>query len=843
MMMSALILLVHLVLALTASPQAKPHTTWRDYGGGADASQYSALNQINRSNVGSLRVAWTYPTGDPGNYLFNPVVVDDLMYVLAKNNSIVALDAATGKEIWAHENPKGRITTRGINYWESQDRSERRLLYSNNNFLQAIDARTGKSIPTFGIDGAVDMRQGLGRDPARISVQSATPGRVFEDLIIVGSATNQEYDSAPGDIRAYDVRSGRLVWTFHTIPHEGEFGYDTWPKEAWKTVGGANNWAEMSVDETRGIVYVPTASPKYNFYGANRKGANLFGDCLLALDARTGKRIWHFQMVHHDIWDYDNATAPKLLTVRHNGKMVDVVAQAGKTGFLYVFDRVTGEPLWPIEERPVPQTDMRGETTWPTQPFPVAPKPFARQTFTDKDLSPFIDDPAERARLLEDIRSARNEGLFTPPGLRPTIEMPGNNGGANFGGAAIDPEQGTVFVVSKDYPSMLKLELGGTNSSSWRGAPAKEDPTSGAPTRAADPDPTHYKSGFGFIVTSSGLSAIAPPWTTMTAYDLNTGNIKWQIPLGEVPELAERGIADTGGHFPKVGPVVTAGGLIFTGTRDRMVRALDVDTGRVLWKTELNAGIEGIPAVYEIKGKQYVVYCVAARSTTHIHGLPGHPTANDPIQGAYVAFALPDRQPSASAPTDRWAKEMAAFEEQDRSAPAIGGIVFVGSSSIRLWDLAASFPSVDAINRGFGGSQIIDSVNHVDLLVLKHKPRTVIFYAGDNDLAEGRTPQQVRADFQSFVTKIHAVLPQTRIAYIGIKPSLQRWTLIGRIREANALVRDYCDSDDLLGFIDVDGPMLGWDGKPRKDLFVNDGLHLSPKGYALWAFLVRPFLE
>jgi glucose dehydrogenase len=629
--------------AVRGAAPTGPHTTWSDYGGGADASQYSALTQINRTNVSTLRVAWTYPTGDAANYLFNPIVVDDVMYVLARNNAIVALDATTGKELWGHENQRGRITTRGMNYWESKDRSERRLLYSNENRLQAIDARTGASITSFGVSGSVDLREGLGREPADISVQSSTPGRVFEDLIILGSATNQDYDSAPGDVRAFDVRSGKLIWTFHTIPRTGEFGYDTWPKDAWKTVGGANAWAEMSIDEKRGILYVPTASPKYNFYGANRPGANLFGDCLLALDARTGKRIWHFQMVHHDIWDYDNATAPKLLTVRHDGKTIDIVAQAGKTGFLYVFDRTTGEPLWPIEERAVPRSEMPGEEPWPTQPFPLAPKPFARQSFTEKDLSPFIDDPAERARLLEDIRGARNEGMFTPPGIRPTIEMPGNNGGSNFGGAAVDPEHGTMFVVSKDFPSMLKLELGGANSAAWRGAPPTPDPASaGAPPTPSDPVTARYKSGFGFIITSSGLSAIAPPWTTLTAYDLNTGAIKWQEPLGEVPELVSKGFKETGGHMPKVGPVVTAGGLIFTGTRDRIIRALDVDTGRVLWQAEVGAGVEGIPAVFQVKDRQYVVYCAAARATTHTHSLPGHPASTAPVAGAYVAFALPD---------------------------------------------------------------------------------------------------------------------------------------------------------------------------------------------------------
>jgi quinoprotein glucose dehydrogenase len=366
---------------------------------------------------------------------------------------------------------------------------------------------------------------------------------------------------------------------------------------------------------------VPTASPKYNFYGANRIGANLFGDCLLALDARTGKRLWHFQMVHHDIWDYDNATAPKLLTVTHNGKRVDVVAQAGKTGFLYVFDRVTGEPLWSIEERKVPASDMPGEQAWPTQPFPAWPPPFARQKFTEKDLSPFIDDPAELARLRDDMQGARNEGLFTPPGLHNTVEMPGNNGGANFGGATVDPEHGTMFIVSKDFPAMLKLSLAG-------------DPPS-------DLTKARYKTPFGFMITSSGLSAIAPPWTTFTAYDLNTGNIKWQVPLGEVPELAAKGVSNTGSHFPKTGPVATAGGLIFTGTRDKEVRALDIDTGKALWSYQANAGLEGIPAVYEINGKEYVVFCAAAISTTHTHSIPGHPPDNSKVDGAYIAFALP----------------------------------------------------------------------------------------------------------------------------------------------------------------------------------------------------------
>jgi quinoprotein glucose dehydrogenase len=366
-----------LVVPAWAQPARKNPRNWPDYGGGADSSHFVDLKQINRANVKNLDVAWVYPTGDNHAYLFNPVVIDGVMYVLARNSSLVALDAASGKEIWIHENLPG-LSTRGIAYWESPDRKDRRLIFAINDYLQQIDARTGKSILTFGKNGLLDLREGLGRDPKKINrIQTDTPGRVFENLIIMGSTPGEAYLSPPGDVRAYNVITGKLEWTFHTIPRPGEFGYDTWPKYAWKYSGGVNVWGEITVDEKRGIAYLPTGSPTYDYYGADRIGQNLFGNCLVALDARTGKRLWHYQLVHHDLWDYDTTAAPQLLTVTHNGKRVDVVAQSSKQGFLYVFDRVTGKPLWPIEERPVPRSHMPGEQAWPTQPFPTAPPPFA----------------------------------------------------------------------------------------------------------------------------------------------------------------------------------------------------------------------------------------------------------------------------------------------------------------------------------------------------------------------------------------------------------------------------------------------------------------------------------
>jgi quinoprotein glucose dehydrogenase len=731
---AALVALLFTVTMLPgeAADSARPYTTWRHYAGSADSMQYSALTNINKSNVSTLERVWFHHVPGPlVRLVFNPLVVDGVMFVLGAKRSILALDAATGKELWSRS-LDGNTAERGLHYWESQDRSDRRLVFWADSYLQELDARTGEPITSFGAGGRVDLREGLGRPVHTIrNIQSKNPGRIFENLIIVGSVTGEGYGSPPGDIRAYDVRTGKLVWTFRTIPHPGDKGYETWPPDAWKYAGGANAWAGISIDEKRAIAYVPTGSPTHDLYGADRAGDNLFGNCLIALDARTGKRLWHFQTVHHDLWDYDLAASPNLLTVRHNGKMIDVVAQAGKTGFLYVFNRVTGEPVWPIEERPVPKSEVPGEVSSPTQPFPTKPPPFARQSFRPDDVNPFMS-AEEQARLRKAVEEAANEGVFTPSShKRSHIQFPGAWGGANWGSTAADPATGMLFVRSLEMPSYRIMSASDTQTSAVKGGsreqkgfaiyaqlcstchgpgqtpmkspaalgrerfrtlvrqgleqmPAFSDaiiPTEGLDaleafllslpaaedSRAADgesdradgaplrlpPNPTRYAgppvryagSFSAGWYTSNGLPAVGPPWTQLVAYDLNEGTIKWRVPDGIAPGLAARGIKDTGSVRPRNGPVVTAGGLVFmANSQDRRLRAFDKDTGAILWEHELEANPEGIPAVYEVDGRQFIVFAVGAS-----WGTGTDPVWRDPFhrkQGrieaqGYHAFALP----------------------------------------------------------------------------------------------------------------------------------------------------------------------------------------------------------
>lgn len=569
---SALVAALSVTTLVTLGLSAADEKPWLGFGGSADNSRYVDAKQITKANVGGLEVAWSYPYADTG---FNPVVARGVIYGRGRSGAIVALDAKTGKEVWIHEGMTG-MTTRGMNYWESKDGKDRRLIFSMNDYLQEIDASTGKSIMTFGANGVVDLREGLNREPATVArIQSGTPGEVFENLILLGSATGEGYMSPPGDVRAYDILTGKLVWQFHTVPHPGEFGYETWPKDAWKYIGGTNTWGELTVDQKRGIAFFPTGSPTYDYYGADRPGANLFSDCLLALDARTGKRLWHFQAVHHDIWDFDNNAAPQLTTIRHNGRNVDVVAMAGKTGFLYVFDRVTGAPIWPIEERPVPKSEMPGEQTWPTQPFPTVVPPFAKQTaMTEADINPHNNiTPEDRQQFRDRILKARNVGLFTPIDFTDTVHIPGSNGGALFGTTAAEPGTGAVYVITQDNPGLLKLirpgEGRGAAPVAMPGQPiyvrdcqkchgADRNGTNDGPTLLGVAARFDTAAIRGFI--TEGNNRMDPlPHLTATEVDQVIAFVLSPVGAGRAGAGAGRGVvAPPAGTFPP-GPVVASG--------------------------------------------------------------------------------------------------------------------------------------------------------------------------------------------------------------------------------------------------------------------------------------------
>jgi len=736
------------VLGQTANqaPDTPKDKEWRDWGGNPEGSHFVPLNQITKANVAQLDVAWIYPYAQT---TVNPLVAHGVIYTVARNKSIVALDAATGHEIWIHDGLTG-MTERGINYWESKDGSDRRIIFNQSDYVQELDAHTGKLIRNFGKNGVVDRRDELGRNPNAIHVQSATPGKVFEDLIIFGSAPGEGYFSAPGDLQAYNALTGKLAWQFHTIPHPGEFGYETWPKDAWRYAGAANTWGEISVDSKRGIAYFPTGSPVFDFYGADRVGDGLFGDCLLALDARTGKRLWQFQNVHHDLWDYDDVAAPQLTTITHNGRKVDVVAMAGKTGFLYVFDRVTGESIWPIEERKVPGSNVPGEVPSPTQPFPTAPPPFGRQKFTVDDINPYILTPEKRAELKTQVAKARNEGLFTPIGLEDVVMMPGHHGGANWGMTSANPNDGTVYVISLNAPAIVRLgrpNEPGPFGGGGRGGPggatytqycagchgpdragtaaaptlvnvtskltpaeiqsivtqgrgqmsgfpqlagAQIDelitflstpqgggggfgrgggPTSFPPGPIAETGPAATRPGAAaggrgggrggsmpdypegvehppyrleMVSPGGGLDPeyIGPPYTTLTAYDLNKGTIKWQIGLGDdYRVVAAGGPKGTGAaELLKSSAIVTSNGLLFVNAADRKVHIYDSETGKQLHELWLGATSSGSPSMYELGGRQYLL--VTAGIGTRIGGAGRAANPNQAGPTGLIAYTL-----------------------------------------------------------------------------------------------------------------------------------------------------------------------------------------------------------
>jgi glucose dehydrogenase len=759
---------------------------WPVYGGQAEGQHYSPLAQINRSNVNKLKVAWTYDTGEEGILETNPVVIGRVLYAYTPSQKVIALDAVTGKLLWKFDaGAKAEHWARGVSYWT--DGQESRIFAGVMNYLYALDPSTGNPVSSFGENGKVDLRKNLRGDYSNHYFAMDSPGVVYKNLIIVGGEMPETLPAAPGDIRAYDVRTGELRWSFHTIPHPGEFGYDTWPKDAWKTSGAANNWAGMSLDAARGIVYVPTGSAAFDFYGADRIGNDLFADTLLALDANTGKRIWNFQDVHHDLWDRDFPSPPALLTVVHDGKRIDAVAQTTKTGYLYLFDRLTGEPLFPVEEHSYPASTVPGEVTSPTQPRPLKPAPYARQLLTEDMLT--NRTPEAHAWALEQFRTFRSEGLFVPFGLdKQTVLFPGFDGGAEWGGPAVDPRTGVIYINSNDvawtgglaadkpartpgeaiYRGQCSICHGADRSGSPPSFPSligiskrlsdaqiattvyqgkgrmptfpnfsdpqlqsllqflKEENSTGKPDRTSDkqeatslpieaaPDPRgealyqkhcaichgdnregippsfpmligvgqrqskeqitslihqgkgrmppfptlqsaeldplmrylgvsdvaqaastqepqYSFTGYKKFVDPDHYPAVAPPWGTLSAIDLNTGNYLWKIPFGEYPALVAKGMKNTGSENYG-GPVVTASGLLFIGATifDHKFRAFDSRTGNLLWETELPYAGRATPATYMVDGKQYVVLATGA-------------VRFDPAKakGVYVAFSLP----------------------------------------------------------------------------------------------------------------------------------------------------------------------------------------------------------
>lgn len=675
---------------------------WRFYGGNETNSRYSPLAQINRDNVSKLKVAWTYDTGDAfkdSEMQCNPLVINGVLYGLSPKMRVFALDAATGKEIWSFDPYQGKFRpgkkrSRGLHYWE--EGGDRRIFIAAEEWLYALDASTGKPVPTFGQDGRINLKEGLGRDFDTFTISVSSPGVIYNNKLIVGSIVSEGLPAGPGDIRAYDVRTGERKWQFHTIPHPGEFGYDTWPPEAWKTLGGANNWSGLTLDRQRGIVFVPTGSATYDFYGANRHGDNLFANSLVALNAETGERLWHFQFVKHDIWDRDLPAPPALVTVERDGKKIDAVAQATKSGHVWVFHRETGESLFPFEEIDVPASDIPGEKLAAKQVLPLKPAPFARQQFTEDTISKRT--PEIQADLLARFRMYRSGPQFTPSSLQGTFLLPGYDGGAEWGGQAFDPETGLYYVNANEMAWLVKLverkpsggpQTGKSLYSDNCASCHKEDLTGAPPEfpglqqlasrmgredlddvirtgrgrmpgfahlrefriaaisryllngedirvpNAADKDSPYFLrynlDGYVRFEDKDGYPALTPPWGTLTAINLNSGDHVWQKPLGEIPALAAQGLKDTGSENYG-GPVVTAGGLLFIAATnyDKKIRAFDKLDGKLLWQHDLPASGNATPAVYMVNGKQYLVIAAGG-------GKWGNPSG-----GSYVAFALED---------------------------------------------------------------------------------------------------------------------------------------------------------------------------------------------------------
>ena len=611
-------------VVLLAAPLAADE--WRHYGNDPGGMRYSPLDQISRSNVQRLEVAWEHDSpdfadgrsGSPTRSAFEatPLMIGRTLYIPTPLDRLLALDAASGHLQWEFNPELNRgfrfnlFVNRGIGYWRQGDK-ERLVLSSQTGKVYSIDRRTGRLDPAFGDAGVIDTSVSAMEGGVEGQYGLTSPVSQCAGTLIVGARVSDGLPQGPsGDIRGYDIHTGQLRWRFHTVPHPGEFGNETWGGDSWNLRGGTNLWSMSSVDEDLGLAYIPLGSPSYDYYGGDRPGANLYGNSLVALDCRTGSRRWHFQTIHHDIWDWDLPSQPSLVEVVRDGKPVKAVTIATKTGFVFVFDRATGEPLFDVEEHPVPAGDVPGEYYHPTQPRPVLPKPFIRQSMREDEITSVT--PESRAECLEMLEGASIEGPLFRPRLRQwTVFFPGTNGGSNYGGGAFDPESDTFYINSMDVGSIAMMVPRGEDAAiPWR---SRSGPR-------------------GRFWDSNMYPCQQPPWGHLTAIDLNTGEFRWQSILGEYDELTERGIPPTGASNLG-GPMVTKGGLVFVAaTNDRRFRAFDKDTGELVWEYRLPASAHATPMTYMVDGKQYIALAVGGGNKYN----PGS------FMAKVMAFRLPE---------------------------------------------------------------------------------------------------------------------------------------------------------------------------------------------------------